>query len=376
MMKSNGMKSLLRFLFTLLGAGVGVAVALGTVQCIRLAKPDYDFEVGVLVAGYGGMALVGMLIFFALSRRFVSRIMEVFTDGEHMIDRLTLPQVFARVIGLILGLVIASLLTQVLRFMGESLFTTICCLILFVVFGSTGYNIGRKRSAEFETILNRTNGSKKYHAKSSLRKLKHESKKHPVSVLDSSVLIDGRIVEIVKLGFLENDLIAPSFVLDELRHVADSSDPARRAKGRRGLDQLQRLQELSPNVRVEQVDLSGSDEVDVKLLRFARKLNASIVTDDYNLAKVAKVSGIRVQNVNALASALRPVMAAGDETDIQIIREGKEPGQGVGYLPDGTMVVVDGGSRSMNETVHAVVTSVLQTNAGRMIFAKATDSAA
>ena len=193
-------------------------------------------------------------------------------------------------------------------------------------------------------------------------------------VLDTSVIIDGRILDIVRTGFLEGEMVIPGFVLEELRHIADSADSLRRARGRRGLDVLQKMQEESgDNVRIEEKDEEGG-EVDVKLLRLARKLGGAVVTNDYNLNKVAGVTGVPVLNINELAGALRPQVLPGEEMTVHIVREGKEPGQGVAYLNDGTMVVVENGRRRVGETLEAEVTTVLQTSAGRMIFARAKES--
>ena len=188
-------------------------------------------------------------------------------------------------------------------------------------------------------------------------------------VLDTSVVIDGRILDILRSGFLEGEIVIPSFVLDELRHIADSADALRRARGRRGLDVLKKLQEEAAlPVRVE--ERGGSGEVDVMLLRLARELGGAVMTNDYNLNKVAGVAGVPVLNINELSGALRPAVLPGEEMTVHIIREGKEPGQGVAYLEDGTMVVVENGRRRVGETVSAEVTTVLQTSAGRMIFAR------
>ncbi len=190
-------------------------------------------------------------------------------------------------------------------------------------------------------------------------------------VLDTSVIIDGRIFDICKAGFLEGELIVPTFVLDELRHVADSADALKRARGRRGLDILQKLrEELDCPVRVEEWREEDGAEVDVKLLRLARRLNGAVLTNDYNLNKVAGVARVPVLNINELAGALRPVVLPGEEMTVHIVREGKEPGQGVGYLEDGTMVVVENGRRRVGETLEVAVTTVLQTSAGRMIFTR------
>ena len=172
-------------------------------------------------------------------------------------------------------------------------------------------------------------------------------------------------------GCLEGELVVPQFVLDELRRVADSADAQRRNRGRRGLDLLQKVrQEPGLHLRIDPTDWPDTQETDVKLLRLARETGGRVVTNDFNLNKVASVSGMKVLNLNDLAAALKPAVLAGEEMETTISKEGKEPGQGVGYMEDGTMIVVEGGRRHVGETVHVVVTTVIQTSAGRMIFSR------
>lgn len=188
-------------------------------------------------------------------------------------------------------------------------------------------------------------------------------------ILDTSVIIDGRVADIVEAGFLEGALLVPEFVLQELQRIADSPDPTRRVRGRRGLDILKRLQQESmTEVRIERQQFNNIAEVDAKLVALALRLNAQIVTNDYNLAQVAEVQGIQVLSINKLASALKPVVLPGEILRLQILKEGKEQGQGIGYLEDGTMVVVENASKLLGKEVDAAVTSVLQTTAGRLIF--------
>ena len=191
------------------------------------------------------------------------------------------------------------------------------------------------------------------------------------ALLDTSVLIDGRIEAVVATGFTSHRLVVPEFVLRELQHVADSSEPGRRARGRRGLDVLAALR-ASPHARLVVIDddVSGEPEVDRKLVALARTRGADLVTTDFNLNKVAAVHGIAVLNLNELAHAVRPVVVPGETLTVTIIKEGKEAGQGVGYLDDGTMVVVDQGRAAMGRTLPVVVTGGLQTAAGKMFFAK------
>ena len=193
-------------------------------------------------------------------------------------------------------------------------------------------------------------------------------------ILDTSVIIDGRIVSVCESGFLEGPLVVPQFVLHELQQIADSSDALRRNRAKRGFDVMQRLQRSAKvEVRIEPRDFPGVREVDRKLLELARATGGKLVTNDYALNRLADVNGIAVLNVNELAGSLRPVFLPGDAMQVHLVKEGKEAGQGVGYLDDGTMVVVDHGKRLIGQTVDAAVTTMLQTAAGRMIFARLRD---
>src|SRR6266568_171272 len=200
---------------------------------------------------------------------------------------------------------------------------------------------------------------------------KTAARRQGFKILDTSVIIDGRIVDLSEVGFLEGTLIIPQFVLRELQQIADSPDPLKRNRGKRGFDVLQRLQRLpGATVRIEDQDFPQVREVDRKLIELAKAMGGKVVTNDYNLNKVAELSGVSVLNVNELANALRPVVLPGEIVHVHVVKEGKEAGQGVAYLDDGTMVVVDHGKRFIGQQVSVTVTSVLQTTAGRMIFAR------
>jgi len=190
-------------------------------------------------------------------------------------------------------------------------------------------------------------------------------------LLDTSVIIDGRIADICETGFLEGTLVVPQFVLRELQQVADSSDSLKRNRGRRGLDVLQRIQKMAHmQVQIVETDFPEVREVDLKLIELARDMSAKIVTNDFNLNKVAQLRGISVLNINELANALKPVVLPGEQMTVFVIKEGKEQNQGVAYLDDGTMVVVDNARSRIGRNVDIIVTSVLQTTAGRMIFGR------
>jgi len=190
-------------------------------------------------------------------------------------------------------------------------------------------------------------------------------------ILDTSVIIDGRIADICKTGFIEGTLVIPEFVLEELQHIADSSDLLKRNRGRRGLDILNKIQkELDVRVLIYEEAVEEAGEVDSKLVKLAKAMRGKVVTNDFNLNKVCELQGVSVLNINDLANAVKPVVLPGEEIVVQVIKDGKEHGQGVAYLDDGTMIVVEGGRDYIGTTMEVLVTSVLQTSAGRMIFAK------
>jgi uncharacterized protein YacL len=191
-----------------------------------------------------------------------------------------------------------------------------------------------------------------------------------VGILDTSVIIDGRIADVCETGFLDGDLIIPQFVLKELQAIADSSESTKRTRGRRGLDILNKIRKQSyVKIIIDDTDYPSVKEVDLKLIHMAKEMGHAILTNDFNLNKVAEVHSIQVLNINQLANALKPIVLPGETMKVQILKEGKESGQGVAYLDDGTMVVVDNGRKQIGKTVEVTVTSVLQTTAGRMIFA-------
>ncbi len=189
-------------------------------------------------------------------------------------------------------------------------------------------------------------------------------------LVDTSAIIDGRIADISQTGFIPGALVVPRFVLEELQHIADSADSMRRARGRRGLDVLQRLKESPVTVEITDADVENIPEVDAKLVKLARQWKCAIITNDFNLNRVADLQGVKVLNINELAHAVKPILIPGEEMEVKIMQDGKELGQGVGYLDDGTMIVVENGKSFMGDTIDVTVTRVLQTVAGRMIFAQ------
>jgi uncharacterized protein YacL len=273
-----------------------------------------------------------------------------------IIKRIPLKVLFGGTIGLVVGLSIARLIGYGFSGLENTTVRIAIFIILSCIFGYIGMVLGSIKVEELRfpnwSWFGRTTG-----------------RSGQYKILDTSVIIDGRIADIVEVGFLEGILIVPEFVLQELQRIADSPDPTRRVRGRRGLDILKRLQQENlAEVRIDRQNFNNIVEVDAKLIALALRLNAQVLTNDYNLAKVAEVQGIRVLNINKLASALKPVVLPGEILRLQILKEGKEQGQGIAYLEDGTMVVVENASKLLGKEVEVSVTSVLQTTAGRLIF--------
>jgi len=265
-------------------------------------------------------------------------------------------------LGLVIGLIIAILITIPLP-REIPIIGVFLPIITGLIFGYVGLAVGVRKKDELLSVFSRS-GDKPFSGRGG------RSGASP-KILDTSVIIDGRISDITKSGFIEGPLIVPGFVLEELQHIADSSDVLKRNRGRRGLDILNKIQK-EPYVTVQILDRDYEDvtEVDTKLVRLAKDLDGKVVTNDFNLNKVCELHGVPVLNINELANAVKPIVLPGEELRVHVIKDGKEQGQGVAYLDDGTMIVVDGGRRFIGETIGVLVTSVLQTAAGRMIFAK------
>jgi uncharacterized protein YacL len=319
---------------------------------IHVASQFWQFAALVLAPVAG--ALVGVLLVPAAQAVFEAELAAV----ERAIEGLAPGELVGGAIGLMVGLIIAFLAKNVLfefiAFAGPTGgYIAIVLYIVVSVFAAyLGARVGVKlRLPVGGAVVAAAGGG------------------GPAKVLDTSVIIDGRIIEIVESGFLEGPLLLPRFVLRELQAIADSSDAMRRARGRRGLEVLTKLQTLAPLEIVER-DFEGVADVDAKLVLLARERSAKLVTNDFNLNRVASVEGVAVLNMNGLANAVKPALLPGEDLRVALIKEGKEPHQGVGYLDDGTMIVVENGRRMVGETVDVSVTSALQTAAGRMIFAR------
>lgn len=329
---------------------------------MRATDPgSWILRAGFLIAGTGlsilvhpfGPNLVRSLITAAV-------LLLAFLFCEQALLRMHFRRLLAGVAGLLLGITLgvlsAGVLAHALSFQTGSFFR----MFLPLATGFLGLSIGL---AKVESL----------HLPGTFR-ADPPTEQHPIRYLDSSALIDGRIADLVDAGFLQGHFVVPQFVLNELQTVADTADAARRTRGRRGLDIVARLQKFSQiQVEISPVDYGDVRGVDLKLIEAAKVRAGQLITTDFNLSKLAQVQGIRVLNVNELATALRPVVLQGETLRLSIVKEGKEANQGIGYLEDGTMVVVDGARRQIGRTVDVLVTSVVQNAAGKLIFAKNDD---
>lgn len=276
---------------------------------------------------------------------------------ESILKKVDFGAIIGGLLGISFGLLFASLFMLPLKpILGEDI--KAISFGVSAVFGYVGLLLGidKGKSLSIPGILNL---------------LKRRGIEENLKILDTSVIIDGRIVEVCESGFLEGVFILPQFILQELQHIADSADHMKRARGRRGLDVLHKIQKMSEiTVRIVDEDFPKIKEVDAKLVALARLMNAKVITNDFNLNKVAELQGVSVLNINELANALKPVVLPGESMNVFVLKEGKEYNQGVAYLDDGTMVVVENGRRLIGKNADVTVTSVLQTTAGRMIFTK------
>lgn len=291
---------------------------------------------------------------------------------EDRVKRAPLKIVIGGAAGLIIGLIVANLLTYPLMLNFKSRYVELAAYLLTnCIIGYLGLSVGMKKGDEFD-------GSQ--FLKSVLFRDREPAEAKPKQaeaqglIIDTSVIIDGRILEVCETGFLEGRLIVPQFVLQELQYIADSSDPIKRARGKRGLDVLKQIQiNRKMEVEITDKDFPEIKEVDTKLVALAKKLSGKVLTNDANLNKVAELHGVKVLNINKLATAMKPVVLPGEILNILVLKEGKEHGQGVGYLEDGTMVVIDNAKEHLGKSVDVSITSVLQTTGGRMIFSKVKD---
>ncbi len=333
------------FGFAILGWKIGDTISAGAETQIR-------YLVVLVLAG----AALGLLVTPWITIR-------PYTWARRTLRQIPAQQLLAATVGLIIGLIIATLSAFPLSLLPEP-WHSIFPFVSLILFGYLGAWVMVMRERDFYAILGGRFG----------REGVGRGSGEKVVLLDTSVIIDGRIADISRTGFIEGTMTIPRFVLAELQHIADSPDPLRRNRGRRGLDMLNKLQKESiVPIRITDLDVEEVHEVDGKLVHLAKNLHCPIITNDYNLNRVAELQGVRVLNINELTNAVRAVVLPGEGMKVRVVQEGKELGQGVAYLDDGTMVVVENGKKFIGSTIDVTVTRMLQTNQGRMIFATPTD---
>lgn len=356
-------KKITRIIFTILGAILGFII-------FYTIRDHYFLELRLplLILFYSISTLVIALIFYAIAPIIMNFIRVNAERIEALLTNVSIADLGTGIFGLIIGLVLAFLISQPLYRLDLPLVgNTISVILSVILFFALSY-LGVKIS------LNNVDSISKFFSNEG--KEKNSEKKWrkdlcPPKIIDTSVIIDGRIRDILDTGFIEGLLIIPILVIEELQHIADSDNDLRRQKGRHALDILNSIREkYGYRIEIDEERFPDIGEVDSQLLKLAEKREAQILTNDFNLEKVAKIQDIKVLNINSLASAMKPIVFPGEEMTVTILREGKEKGQGIAYLEDGTMIVVENGSGLIDQTVDTVVTSVLQTSAGKMIFVR------
>lgn len=359
-------RNLVRGIVTLVGAVLGYAIATGILLIPYLDDLSFTEGLPFTIGLFAVTILLFALIFFLLSSSIYKLLIKTNKIIEKNLSGMSVTEILFGAVGAIIFLVITFFLTMPIANAWPG-FGGLVTVLLNIAAAMLGANIALKKKEE---ILNFFSGLRvKGHTP------KEKAEKQVLTgtpkVLDTSVIIDGRIYDICKTGFVEGKLIIPFYVLEELRHIADSSDSLKRNRGRRGLDILNKIQnELDIEVEIWEKDYKDIQEVDSKLLKLATEIKGQVVTNDYNLNKVAEFQRVPVLNINELANAVKPMLLPGEEMSLLISKVGKEQNQGIGYLDDGTMIVVEDGKKYVGETLFVIVTSVLQTAAGRMIFAK------
>lgn len=360
-------EKILRAIFVLLFTVLGIVLSRQGETVLALLLSNSVLTETIL--GITFMSLAAMLfggIFGAIIGSFISpyliKSLFMFTSTvEKSLSAMSTQDLIAGTLGLFLGLIIANLVG--LAFGSVPYIGPYVSVALSIILGYLGMHLVVSKKSELAGWLH-------LHAEGSFDKKKNKDH-HTGKLLDTNVIIDGRVADIYRSGFLEGPIIVPVFVLEELQKIADSSDILKRNRGRRGLDILNHMRKNSKDdVIIVTNDFEDISEVDSKLVKLAREKNYKIVTNDYNLNKVAELQGVAVLNINDLAIAVKPAVIPGEQIFVQLVKSGKEEGQGVAYLEDGTMIVVENGSQCIGKEVPVIITSVLQTSAGKMIFAK------
>lgn len=359
------MKRVIQIAFLFIGGALGFVFLPPLYEIINLSSSPW------LNNPYTSVA-IGAILLFLLSFSLSDYCVRLINWMEDVLFKIPAADLFFGTLGLIVGLIVAYFVGFAIERINIPIITDFLPIILSIILGYLGFRVGFKKREELSQIFSKSGvGSKK---KPGDNGQSAPQEKPLYKLLDTSVIIDGRIADIATTGFIEGVLVVPQFVLTELQHIADSSDSLKRTRGRRGLDMLKRLQDgKSVKVMISEEDFDDVQEVDLKLVRLAKKMGAKILTNDFNLNKVCELHHVQVLNINELANAVKPVVIPGEDMQVVVIKDGKEQNQGVAYLDDGTMIVIEGGRNYIGQAITVTVTSVLQTSAGRMIFAKPKD---
>ncbi len=352
------LKRIIQICFLIIGGTLGIFLIPDLLELINMNSIP-------LINNPYVSAIFGALIFYFITFWAVDYFTDFMKWVEESLVKAPITDIIFGSVGLVFGLVIAFLVGFAINSIQVPIINTIAPILLTLLFGYLGFQVGFKKRDELSHLFSKgkKKGGDEDPDKKGLRKT--------LKILDTSVIIDGRIADICQTGFLEGTIVIPQFVLEELQHIADSSDVLKRNRGRRGLDILNRIQkELAIKVEIYEGDFEEIQEVDSKLVKLAKITSGIVVTNDFNLNKVCELQNVGVLNINDLANAVKPVVLPGEEMNVQVIKDGKEHNQGVAYLDDGTMIVVEDGRDYIGKRIDVLVTSVLQTSAGRMIFAK------
>lgn len=353
-------KRIVQAVFALAGGALGVAY-------LPLVWILFKVDAAMLLNNGITNFVIGAIIFWILSIFLSGYVLSLVNRAEKSLTEASPLYLITGSIGTVLGLVIAILVSTLFYRSQVFFLNTIIPLILMLVLGYLGFRIGTTRFNEWKKLFQ----VRKRESNNQVLDRRAGENYHHYKILDTNILIDGRIYDLVKTGLLEGTLLVPNFVLYELQYIADSADSIKRVRGRRGLDFLNKLQsEKIMPIEMYDGDYEDIEEVDSKLIQLAKDKDAIVVTNDYNLNKVSQFQNVQVLNINELANALKPRVIPGETMDVHVVKNGTERQQGVAYLDDGTMVVVEDGKFYISETIEVVVTSAIQTDAGRMIFAK------
>ncbi|NEX49736.1 PIN/TRAM domain-containing protein [Lactococcus lactis] len=352
---------IIHLVMTVIGASLGVAVVPSILKV-------FGWDTGIL-QNEAVDGVIGAIIFIILSFIFAGSMLNGLKKIDSRISKMNMSKMVFNIIGIVLGLLVGVIGSIPLRFLNVPILSNIISFILVLVMIYLGYVLFDRRGDEIARVLFRKRREAMATEPAEVaEEVVSESKSNNSILLDTSSIIDGRILDVIKTGFISDKIIVPNFVILELQLISDSSDPLKRAKGRRGLDLVNELTKFD-QVEISQVDFPDVREVDTKLLKYASSTGSKLVTNDFNLNKVAEIQGVQVLNINDLANAVKTQLVVGEHINVQIIRAGSERQQGVAYLPDGTMIVIEDTAKLIDKTVTVEVAKVLQTSAGRMIFA-------